>query len=111
MRKVLHMSERGGTKEIFNIILEKLYGTVTKHKAAFPQLATIEKFPDVSLPEAGSDEDYLERLHQLCSYLHQQSVSSYVIRHLHRNLCEDVDAVKNNSFTFSQEEYYITLPK
>ena len=111
MRKVLHMSERGGTKDRFNIILGKLHATVNKHKAAFPQLATIERFLDVNLPEAGSDEGYLERLDEFCSYLHQQSVSSYVIRHLHHNLCEDVDAVKNNSFTFSQEEYYIMLPK
>ncbi|WP_181885249.1 hypothetical protein [Pontibacter diazotrophicus] len=81
------------------------------HKASFPELVTIERFLDAPLPEAGSDEVYLERLDEFCSYLHQQSVSSYLIRHLHHNLCADVDALKNNSFTFIQEEYYIILPK
>ncbi|MFD3003606.1 hypothetical protein ACFS7Z_24835 [Pontibacter toksunensis] len=111
MPKVLHMPDSGGTKEIFNIIIGKLHATVAMHKATFPQLATIEKFLDVTLPEAGSDEVYLEKLDEICSSLHELSVSSYIIRHLHHNVCADVDAVKNNSFTFYQEEYYIILPK
>ncbi|RDV11951.1 hypothetical protein DXT99_23295 [Pontibacter diazotrophicus] len=105
------MPDSGGTKEKFNIIVGKLYATIAMHKAYFPELVTIERFLDVNMPVSGSDKDYLERLDELCSYLHELSVSSYLIRHLHHNLCADVDALKNNSFTFIQEEYYIVLPK
>ena len=111
MPKVLHMPDSRGTKERFNIIVGKLYATIAMHKASFPQLATIEKFLDVTISEAGSDEEYLQRLDELCTYLYEQGISSYVVRHLHHNLCADVDAVKNNSFAFYQEAYYIILPK
>ncbi|GHA67870.1 hypothetical protein [Pontibacter akesuensis] len=99
-----------GVKAQYETIIAKLQATVAKYKEAFPQLKAIGKLLRMTLPEANSDEDYVQRLQELCSYLNELSTSSYIIRHLHHNLCEDVESVKNNTFLSSQEETYLILP-
>lgn len=99
-----------GIKSKYYLIIRSLQSTVARHVSAFPQLSAIDMFLDIALPEAERDEDYLQRLDALCSHLHQLSTGSYVIRHLHCNLCADVEAVRNSTFRFPHREHYLTLP-
>lgn len=109
--KATYTSEIEDVRVRYHTIIAKLQATVARHKAVFPQLAAVERFLDVTLPETDKDEDYLQRLHELCPFLHELSVSSYVIRHLHHNLCADVEAVEKRSALLSQGETYLILPK
>ena len=96
----------------YRMILTKLQGTVTKHKAAFPRLLVIEEFLDVNFPETNRDEDYVNRLEEICSFLNELSSGSYVIRFLHHYLCADIALVKNRTFNlFNPQECYLILPK
>ena len=108
---VVYSFSNEGVKSTYNAILSKLQATVTRHQAAFPQLSAIDKLLDISMPEADNDEDYLRRLEELCSYLYELSISSYVLRHLHYNLCADVEAARNKTFLMNQEETYLILPR
>lgn len=108
--KEVHASDKDGIKAKYDAIVAKLQATAASHKAAFPQLAAIEAFLGISLPEPGKEEDYLQRLQELCAYLYELSVSSYVIRHLHYNLTLDVEAVRHRNELVSQDEHYIILP-
>lgn len=109
--KAVYTSDNRDVKAKCNTIIAKLQATVAKYKDAFPQLSAIEELLDVTLPETDNDENYLQRLEELCSYLYQLSVSSYVIRHLHHNLCADVEAARNGTFLFNQDDYYLMLPR
>ncbi|WP_187033811.1 hypothetical protein [Pontibacter deserti] len=64
---------------------------------------------DIEFPEADRDEDFVNRLDEICSFLNKLSTKSYIIRHLHHNLCKDVELVKNKTFHFMDEhdEYFI----
>ncbi|WP_162056127.1 hypothetical protein [Pontibacter pamirensis] len=104
-------SDKNGIKENYGAILSKLQATVARHGAAFPQLSAIEEFLGTSLPETDRDEDCLQRLQELCAYLYELSVGSYVIRHLHHYLALDVEAVKHRNALISQEEYYLIIPR
>ena len=106
----VHAAANDGIKAKYDAILSKLQATVARHKAAFPQLAAIEAFLGISLPEPGKDEDYLQRLQELCAYLYELSMSSYVIRHLHYNLTLDVEAVRHRNELASQDDHYIIIP-
>ena len=108
--KAIYTSDSEEVRARHNMIIAKLQATVAKHKATFPQLEAVERLLDVTLPETDNDEDYLQRLHELCSCLYELSVSSYVIRHLHHNLCADVEAVKERRPLLSQEETYFIMP-
>ncbi|GAB3535848.1 hypothetical protein GCM10027443_25350 [Pontibacter brevis] len=109
--KAVYTSDNRDVKAKYNTIIAKLQATVAKHKAAFPQLPAIKELLDVTLPETDKDENYLQRLQELCSYLYELSVGSYVIRHLHYNLTLDVEAVKHRNALISQEEHYLLIPK
>lgn len=106
-----HASGKEGVKEKYETIVSKLQATVAKHGVAFPQLSAIEEFLGISLPETDREDDYLKRLQELCSYLYELSVSSYVIRHLHYNVVMDVEAVKDRNELVSQEEHYLIMPR
>ncbi|WP_460922952.1 hypothetical protein [Pontibacter brevis] len=106
----VHTPDNLGIKSKYHLIIRRLQSTLAKHISTFPQLSALEIYLDIALPEAERDEDYLQRLDGLCSHLHELSTSSYVIRHLHYNLCADVEAVRNSAFLFNQEEHYLTLP-
>lgn len=95
----------------YNIIVAKLRTAIARHKAAFPQLTTISAYLDATMAEADGEEDYLKKLEGLCSYLQELGSISYVVRHLHHNLCSDVEAAKNNSVFFNQSKDYISVPK
>ncbi|WP_162056129.1 hypothetical protein [Pontibacter pamirensis] len=98
-------------KPKYDIIVSKLRAAIARNKAAFPQLSLISTYLGTTLAEADEEEDYLQRLEGLCAYLHELSSTSYVIRHLHHNLCSDVESAKNNSAFFNQSKDYISLPK
>lgn len=106
-----HASANDGIKANYDAIIAKLQATVAMHCAAFPQLSAIEELLGISLPETDKDEDYLQRLQELCSYLYELSVSSYVIRHLHYNLALDVEAVRHRNPLVSQDEHYLIIPR
>ena len=106
----IHTPDNLGIKSKYYLIIRSFQATVAKHLSAFPQLSAIDMLLDIALPEAERDEDYLQRLDALCSHLHQLSTGSYIIRHLHYNLCADVEAVRNSTFLFPQSEHYLTLP-
>jgi len=107
---VIHTPDDLGIKSKYYLIIRSLQSTVAKHLFAFPQLSAIDMFLDIALPETERDEGYLQRLDALCSHLHHLSAGSYVIRHLHYNLCAEVEAVRNSTFRFPQREHYLTLP-
>ena len=93
------------------IILAKLHATVAKYKANFPQLSLIEKFLEVEFPEANREEDFINRLDEICSFLNKLSSSSYIIRHLHHYLCGDVELVKNKTFyLLNEQDGYLISP-
>ncbi len=100
-----------GTRQRYDTIIAKLLATAAIHKAAFPQLAAIESFIDSTYTEVGVEEDCLGKLDELCLYFQELSVNCYVFRHLHHNLCIDVDAVKNKTAPFNLGDTYIVLPK
>lgn len=109
MFNVIYSSESEGVKKQCDIIIEKLKATISKHGDAFPQLKEIGRLLNVSMPDTDSEQHHLQRLEELCSFLQQLSVSSYVVRHLHHNLCADVDATKNNK-PISEGGSYLVLP-
>ncbi|MER2999008.1 hypothetical protein [Pontibacter populi] len=95
----------------YNKILVKLRSTVANHRADFPQLSTVEKFLDVEFPEANRDEDFVNRLDEICSFLNKLSSGSYIIRHLHHYLCGDVELVKNKTFhLLNEHDDYLIFP-
>ena len=103
--------ENEDLKAKYDIIVAKLRSAIARNKAAFPQLALIGAYLDATLTEAGGEEDYLQKLEGLCAYLRELGSISYVVRHLHHNLCADVEAAKSNSVFFNQSRDYISLPK
>lgn len=98
-------------KQKYDIIVSKLRSTIARNKAAFPQLTLISSYLDATLAQTDGEEDYLQKLEGLCAYLRELSDISYVVRHLHYNLCADVESAKNNSVFFNQRKEYISLPK
>ncbi|GHA67900.1 hypothetical protein [Pontibacter akesuensis] len=109
MLKVMYTPESEGVKQQCSIILAKLQATISKHRDAFPQLQAIGKLLAMPMPDTDNDEHYLQRLEELCLLLQQLSVSSYIVRHLHHNLCADVEAVKSGEF-ISKGDSYLILP-
>ncbi|MBC3538934.1 hypothetical protein ACFSC6_10335 [Rufibacter sediminis] len=101
--------EPQGAKANYGTIVSKLRTAIARHKAAFPHLAAIEDFLSVSMPDTDKDRDYLLRLEELCSFLDRLSTGSYVIRHLHNNLCSDVEAARSG-LPVGQDTPYIHLP-
>ncbi|WP_187263547.1 hypothetical protein [Pontibacter beigongshangensis] len=106
-----YVPDDGSMKSKYYIIVAGLRSTIIRHQAIFQNLLIIDKFLDITLPPTENDEDYLARLDALCQYLSQQSVDSYLIRHLYHNLRADVEAVRNKTFFFNHEEHYIVLPE
>lgn len=109
--RAIRTPDNEGVRTKYNTVIARLQATVAKYKDIFPQLKAVEKFLDVTLPEANSDEAYVKRLEELCAYLYELSVNSYVIRHLHHDLCEDVEAVKAGTFPLGEQEHYLDLPR
>ncbi|WP_162055823.1 hypothetical protein [Pontibacter pamirensis] len=95
----------------YDIIVAKLRAAIARNKNAFPQLTLISTYLDATLADAEGEEDYLQKLEGLCSYLNEMGAISYIVRHLHHNLCADVESAKNNSVFFNQSKDYITMPK
>ena len=109
--KVEQLLEVRVSRKRYNTIIAKLLTTAARHTAAFPQLAAIETFLDSTYTCPVRDEDRLEKLEELCLYFQELGVDCYIFRHLHLNLCADVDAVKNDTNVYNPGGCYITLPK
>lgn len=109
MLNTIYSSESQGVKKQCIIIVDKLKATISQHGDAFPQLKEIDRLLNISMPDTDSEQDHLQRLEELCSLLQQLSVSSYVVRHLHHNLCADVEATKNYK-PISEGSSYLILP-
>lgn len=109
MLKVMYAPENEGVKKQCSIIVAKLQATISRYADAFPQLQSIGKLLDLSMPDTDKEEHHLKRLEELCQILQQQSVSSYIIRHLHHNFRADVEAVKKRKF-ISEGDSYLVLP-
>ncbi|GHA81327.1 hypothetical protein [Pontibacter akesuensis] len=95
----------------YGIIIAKLRAAVAKNKARFPQLNLISVYLDRTGAEADAAGGHLQRLEDLCAYLARLGSSCYVTRHLHHNLCADVEAARSNSVFFNTRKNYISLPK
>lgn len=104
-------TENNDFKLKYDVIVAKLRSAIARNKAAFPQLTLISAYLDATLTETDGEGDYLQKLEGLCSYLQELGSISYVVRHLHHNLCADVEAARNNSVFFNQSKDYITIPK
>lgn len=109
-RKDMSAPENEDLKLKYDIIVAKLRAAIVKNKAAFPELSLLGVYLDKRAPQA-EEQDYLRKLEGLCAYLQRLSSASYVIRHLHHNLCADVESAKNNSAFFNQRKDYIEVPK
>lgn len=103
--------ENENLKQKYGIIVAKLRATIARHKDTFPQLNLVTVYLDRTQAEADAEEGHLQKLEALCSYLEKLGSTCYVTRHLHHNLCADVEAAKNNSAFFNQRKNYISIPK
>lgn len=109
--KAMNALENNDLKLKYYTIIAKLRSAIAKNKTAFPQLTTISAYLDATVAEKDGEEDYGQKLDELCSYLNELGSISYVVRHLHHNFCADVEAAKNNSVFFNQNKEYISMPK
>lgn len=98
-------------KSRYCTIIAKLHATIALHEHTFPQLLEVEDFINSPFPKALKNQDYMQRLEELCAFLYKLGVASYVIRHLHNNVCQDVEAVISKTFLINPDKTYITIPR
>ncbi|GHA81388.1 hypothetical protein [Pontibacter akesuensis] len=103
--------EEEDLKMKYGIIVSKLRDAIAKNKAACPQLNLVSVYLDRTQTEVDVEEGHLQKLEALCAYLARLGATCYVTRHLHYNLCADVESARNNSAFFNQLKNYIEVPE
>ncbi|WP_026461325.1 hypothetical protein [Adhaeribacter aquaticus] len=97
------------TEKNYNLILLKLDRTFQKFKEKFPELVDLEFKINTILLDSSQINPFYYRLQNICHLLHIEAQHSYVIRHIHHNLCKDVENLANKLHDLEETELYLDI--